>query len=136
MPLPAFQVTGMGGSTVQSDRLSPGGQWLILYIQADCRACESILQLIKQVQQHPNLPRRLAIIGGMTSPELTELARKYPDLSAAFWAADTSRNAFRQLKLAGIPTVLGMKDQTIQWSLNGVLKDTQQFRGMLESWTN
>lgn len=136
-PLPVFQVVGADGAVVQSDHLvSGGGQWLLLYIQADCRACEAVLQLIKQVQQHPNLPRRLVIIGGMNPLDMNALAQKYPDLSGALWTTDTSRNVFRLLKLAGTPTVLGIRGQTVQWSVNGVLKDTQQYKEILESWTN
>jgi hypothetical protein len=84
----------------------------------------------------PNLPRKLVIVGGMSAQELAALNQKYPDLSAASWFADTTRNAFKKLKLAGTPTVLGIRGQTIQWSLNGVLKDTQQFKQVLDSWTN
>jgi hypothetical protein len=107
--LPAFQVTGLDATSISSDKLTTSTQWLILYLQADCHSCETALQLIKQTDQHPNLPKSLVIIGGMTLPQLRALAQKYPDLSSAIWTADTSRTAFKLLQLPGTPTVLGIK---------------------------
>jgi len=62
------------------------------------------------------------------------LQAKYPDLAAASWYADPTRNAFAQMKLRGVPTVVGVNQQTMKWSVNGVIPDPGTFKAILNSW--
>lgn len=135
-PLPPFQVTALDGMIVQSTQLAPDSQWLIVYLQSECHPCEAVLQLVKQKQEHPNLPRRMVIIGGMTVAALNALSLKYPDLAGARWVADTTGVALKQIKFAGAPTVIGLKGQNIVWTINGILSDPRQYKSILETWTN
>jgi len=135
LPLPAFQLLKLDGSAIQSTHLGPTGQWLILYLQPECRACEGVLQLIKQKEQHPNLPSHLVIVGGMTLPQMNALAAKYPDLSTALWTVDPTGTVSKQLKMVGAPTVLGVRQSTVMWSVGGTLKDPLQLKTIVESWT-
>jgi hypothetical protein len=77
----------------------------------------------------------VVIVGGSLD-DLKSTQSKYPDLSEASWYADTDKSAYAQLQLHGAPVVLGVRQQTIQWSLNGVLPDTNVSRSVLNTWVN
>src|SRR5215470_5798831 len=123
VPLPAFQLTSADGQTVKSASLPSKGNWLLIYIQPKSQFSDNLLKLLRR-EQYPNLEQHAVIIVGGSTDDLKSAQSKYPDLAQATWYADTDRNAFTQLKLHGVPVVLGIKQQTIQWSLNGVLPDT------------
>jgi hypothetical protein len=135
-PLPPFEVTELRGGTTVSAQLVPAPQWVILYIRRECGPCEAALQIVKAREDHPNLHQRLVIIGGMTLPELQAVAAKYPDLTGVHWVADPTGTAFHALTLKGAPVALGVRGQSVAWTVNGMLGDPQQFRRILESWTN
>jgi hypothetical protein len=133
--LPDFDVTTVDGQLRHSDKLALHGQWLLLYLQPNCLSCESILQLIKRKEDHPELAGRLVIVeSGMAIRDLKLLKSRFPELSEAAWYTDGNRSAQMALGLAGVPVVVGVRDMTIQWSLNGILRNVKQYRTILERW--
>ena len=135
VPLPAFQLTAADGSTVTSAELPSKGNWVLIYVQPKSQFSESLLKGLKR-EQYPNLEQHAVIIVAGSVDDLKGTLSKYSDLSQAAWYADTDKSAYTQLKLQGAPVVLGIKVQTIQWSLNGVLPDTNVSRSVLNSWIN
>ena len=135
VPLPAFQVTSADGQTVKSADLPSKGNWVIIYVQPKSQFSDNLLKLLKR-EQYPNLEQHAVIIVGGSVDDLKSTQSRYPDLGQAAWYADTDKTAYSQLKLHGVPVVLGIKQQTIQWSLNGVLPDTNVSRSVLNSWIN
>ena len=135
VPLPSFQLTSADGQTVKSADLPSRGNWVIIYVQSKSQFSDTLLKLLKR-EQYPNLEQHAVIIIGGSVDDLKSTQTKYPDLAAASWYADTDKNAYTQLKLHGAPVVLGIRQQTIQWSLNGVLPDTNVSRSVLNSWIN
>jgi len=72
-------------------------------------------------------------VGGSLD-DLTAMKSKYAELSQANWYADSTKAAYAQLKLHGVPVILGIKDQTIQWSVNGVLQDVNVSKSIVNTW--
>lgn len=136
-PLPDFDLMTAEGTAFNSRNFTVDRQWLILYLQPGCRSCETLLHLIKNQRNHPNLVRRIVIIEeGMTAAELRRLKLQFPDLAQARWYTSPPKSVQRGLKLSGAPVVLGMGRRTIQWSINGLLsRDGTQIRNAMESWT-
>jgi hypothetical protein len=133
-PLPALPLTGIEGGVVTTSQMAMRGAWLIVYVQPDCRPCESILTVATH-ERHPGLPDRLAIVvAGVTARELQALAARFPNLPRNAWYADTNRTMFTRLRLTGVPVVLGLRDQMIEWGLSGVLPDASAVESVLASW--
>jgi len=133
VPLPAFQVTSVDGQIVKSSDLPSKGNWLLIYVTPKSHFCEEMLKSMKK-EQYPDLPLSAIFLVGGSVDEVKALQAKYPDLAAASWYADPSRNAFAQMKLHGVPTVVGVNQQTMKWIVNGIIPDPGTFKAILNSW--
>lgn len=132
-PLPAIQLTSVDNLPVQNSDLPSKGNWLLIYVQPNSQFSDNLLKLFKR-EQYPGLEQHAIIIVGGTVDDLKNSKAKYAELSQATWYADTTKNAFTQLKLHGVPVVLGIKQQTVEWSLNGVLPDTNVSKSIVNTW--
>lgn len=133
-PLPALSLMNMEGGTFTTSQMVMEGSWLIVYVQPDCRPCESILAVATH-EKHPGLPDRLAIVvAGVTTRELQALAGRFPNLPSGAWYSDTNRTLFTRLRLTGVPVVLGLRSNMIEWGLSGVLPDASAVESVLASW--
>ena len=129
-----FPLTRLDGTVVRSGAALPGeGKWLLVYVQANCRPCDRLLSLVKQ-DDHPELPLRMVIVTGGARDTASGMRDKRVDLAAAQWYADETREAWTALHMAGAPMVFGVRDQTIQWSLSGMLKSDSDVKSILASW--
>jgi hypothetical protein len=135
VPLPSFQLTSSAGQIVKSTDLPSKGTWVLIYVQPKSQFSDNLLKLMKR-DLYPNLEQHAVVIVGGSLDDLKSTQSKYPDLSEASWYADTDKSAYAQLQLHGAPVVLGVRQQTIQWSLNGVLPDTNVSRSVLNTWVN
>jgi hypothetical protein len=135
MALPAFTLTAGDGATVESGALVHPGGWALIYVTPHCVPCQAILRSIDRAA-HPQLPRRLVIVVAGASPaQVLEEAVRYPDLSDATWLGDPS-GAIPQPIGGAVPTILGMRDRMIEWSLAGVLTDPSDVKSILVHWTS
>jgi hypothetical protein len=134
-PLPSFQLTSSTGQTVKTADLPSKGNWVLIYIQPKSQFSDNLLKVMKR-DLYPNLEQHAVIIVSGSVDDLKNTQSKYPDLSQAAWYADTDKTAFSQLQLHGAPVVLGIRQQVIQWSLNGVLPDTNVSRSVVNTWVN
>lgn len=132
-PLPAMQLTSVDNSPVQNSDLPSKGNWLLIYVQPNSQFSDNLLKLFKR-EQYPGLEQHAIIIVGGSVDELKNAKAKYAELNQAPWYADTTKNAFTQLKLHGVPVILGVKQQTVEWSLNGVLPDTNISKSIVNTW--
>ena len=134
MALPAFTLTRGDGTTVASDRLVQPGGWALIYVAPQCVPCQTVLRSIDRTG-HPTLARRLVIVVAGASPEdALEEAARYPDLSDATWLADPSNAMPQSMGRVGAPTIFGMRDRMIEWSLAGVLTDPADAKSILVTW--
>lgn len=134
-PLPSLLLTSAAGQTVKSADLPSQGNWVLIYIQPKSQFSDNLLRLMKR-ELYPNLEQHAVVIVGGSVDDLKNTQSKYPDLSQASWYADTDKSAYGLLQLHGVPVVLGLKQQTIEWSLNGVLPDSNVSRSVLNTWVN
>lgn len=134
VPLPAFAVINTAdGQTVKSSDLPSKGNWLLIYVTPKSHFCDEMLKSMKK-DQYPDLPLNAIFIVGSTLDETRAMQAKYPDLAGAFWYADPTRAALAQMKLHGVPVVVGMNQQTMKWIVNGVIPDPKNFKAILNSW--
>jgi hypothetical protein len=133
VPLPDLQLTSIDDQPIKTTDLPSKGNWVLVYVQPRSQFSDNLLKLFKR-EQYPGLEQHAVIIVGGSVDDLKSVKSKYAELDQATWYADTTKNAFTQLKLHGVPVVLGVKLQTIEWSLNGVLSDVTVARSIVNSW--
>jgi hypothetical protein len=134
MPLPAFTLTRGDGTMVASDRLVQQGGWALIYVAPQCVPCQAVLRSIDRAEQ-PALGRRLVIVvAGVSLADLLQEAARYPDLSDATWLADPSNAIPQSIGQGGAPTIVGMRDKMIEWSVAGVLTDAADVKSILVNW--
>ena len=133
VPLPALQLTSIDNLPIKNSDLPAKGNWLLIYVQPKSQFSDNLLKLFKR-EQYPGLEQHAIIVVGGSVDDLKGVKAKYADLDQAIWYADTTRTAFTQLKLHGVPVILGVKQQTIEWSLNGVLSDISVAKSIVNTW--
>jgi hypothetical protein len=133
VPLPDMQLTSIDNQPIKTADLPSKGNWVLIYVQPKSQFSDNLLKLFKR-EQYPGLEQHAVIIVGGSVDDLKSVKSKYAELDQATWYADTTKNAFTQLKLHGVPVVLGVKQQTIEWSLNGVLSDVSVAKSIVNSW--
>jgi hypothetical protein len=133
VPLPDLQLTSIDNQPIKTTDLPSKGNWVLVYVQPKSQFSDNLLKLFKR-EQYPGLEQHAIIIVGGSVDDLKSVKSKYAELDQATWYADTTKNAFTQLKLHGVPVVLGVKQQTIEWSLNGVLSDVSVAKSIVNSW--
>lgn len=132
-PLPEFLLTGLDGQTAKSVDLAGKANWLLIYVNKKSHFCDELLAGLKR-DQYPTLAAKTLIVVQGSVDDAKGLQSKYPDLATASWYVDSSRDAFGQLQLHGVPVILGLQDQTIEWTINGILPDGKTFKSILNSW--
>lgn len=132
-PLPDFELSTIDGQTVKSADLAGQGHWLLIYVQPNHHFSDRVLRLLKK-QDYPQVAAHSIVIVGGSADDAKALKAAYPDLASAGWYADTSRSAFNQLHLHGIPVILGFDKKTMLWDLNGILPDLSTEKSIVNSW--
>src|SRR4029453_5387744 len=131
--LPDFPIASLDGATAQSGAMVAAGPWLLIYLQQGCAAGDTLVQLL--ADEHARLEGRIAIvIGGVNAADAAKLAANFPTLAAARWYADQSNALSRALPAAGVPVVYGLRENMVEWSLNGVVPDAATSKTTLLSW--
>ena len=131
--IPELQLTSIDNAPIKTSDLPSKGNWVLIYVQPKSQFSDNLLRLLKR-EQYPSLEQHAIIIVGGGLDDLKAVKAKYPELDKATWYADTTKSAFTQLKLHGVPVVLGVKDQIIQWSLNGILSDVNVAKSIVNTW--
>jgi hypothetical protein len=131
-PLPAFHLSALDGHAVQSSDLPSKGKWLILYVSPRSRATDRVLSLLNP-GRNPNLTGKVVIIVAGSVDESRRLQSAYPNSSIS-WFADDGHAAAAALKLNGLPVLLGIKDSSVHWVLNGALQNGAIFGSVVNSW--
>ena len=131
--IPELQLTSIDNASIKTSDLPSKGNWVLIYVQPKSQFSDNLLRLLKR-EQYPSLEQHAIIVVGGTLDDLKVLKAKYAELDKATWYADTTKSAFTQLKLHGVPVILGVKDQIIQWSLNGVLSDVNVAKSIVNTW--
>jgi hypothetical protein len=133
VPLPDLLLTSINNLPIKTADLPSKGNWVLVYVQPKSQFSDNLLKLFKR-EQYPGLEQHAIIVVGGSIDDLKSVKSKYAELDQATWYADTNKSAFTQLKLHGVPVVLGVKQQTIEWSLNGVLSDINVAKSIVNSW--
>ncbi len=128
-PLPIVELIKLDGQIVRLADTYTDGQWLVIYIRPNCRACDTALGLIGATAS-----TRLVVVGDMPVNDLKRVALEHPQMVGTTWLADTAHRVAGSLQLSGAPVALGIRRQTTLWTLNGLLGDREQYVATLRNW--
>jgi hypothetical protein len=132
--LPAFSVIDADGRAVGSHSFAQQGRTLVVYIKADCRACDQLLGAISRVGSDSLAPRLVLLIGAPVEGAATIAERAVPQgLRGATWYADREGDAWTALGLTGLPVMMGVDGETIAWTLRGA-QDRRLLESVVRTW--
>ena len=133
-PLPAFQLLTLEGAAVESAKIGPAGQWLLIYTTPTSAASARLLAAMKQWESPGLNARTVVVVGTAVDQAAAFVQRHVADYPSVRWLADPDGAAWKALRLTGTPFILGIKDSQIVWSLAGVLNDPAVLESVIRSW--
>jgi hypothetical protein len=134
-PLPPMTLQSLDGQVVSVSDVAMQGNWLLLYVEPSCGACEAILSAMT-AEDHPGMAQRVAVIvGGATLEQASAMAAK-SELGAAKWVLNPDRSARTALNVKQAPMTIGIRSNMIEWTLTGVLRKSAEMTSVLVSWLN
>ena len=129
--VPLVAVTS--GAGVPPRPLPAQGRWVLVLIQANCAPCEALLSRI-QADARAIAPRLVVVVSGSAPADVGKIMTTFAGLEPAAWFADQPSVLSAALHIEGTPLVLAMNDRSIQWTLAGVVWETQRLRDVLTGW--
>ena len=114
--LPTFDLVGRDGRPFNSSALPTQGKWLIVYVAEGCSACDAVLGLFGE-SEPPNASARVVVIVEGRPGSAAAMSQRFPALALAGWYGDPSGGAARALDVPLQPTVVGVTDRSVSWSL-------------------
>ena len=135
-PLPEFPLTTSDGRIVQSSQIRLPNHWLLIYVHQNSGHSALVLNSLAGEQPSALGQKIVIIVGGARAADLPDMSKKYPHMATVSWYADPKREAMKALGLRASPVVLGVRHDTVQWSLVGTLPDREQMKSILRTWKN
>jgi hypothetical protein len=132
--LPAIHLSDSNGVAVSVDELGLTGHWLLVYVQAKNPSTPMVMGQLKSDQFRDYAGRLVIVVGSMKAEDLAAWTKQFPELSGARWLADPEHAAMRGLDLHGFPVQLGMKDNGVEWQLNGAGQGNEMFEATMLNW--
>jgi hypothetical protein len=130
---PDFSLTALDGKSVKSNQLHLPNRWLLIYVSANSAHSDTVLNVLKE-ERPSSLGQIIVVVGGVPVNDVRTMAQQYPHLASVTWYADTKKLAFKAMELVAIPVVLGVKEDTVQWSLTGTLANPDRLKSILKTW--
>jgi len=132
-PSPDFTITTPDGKTIKSDQLKLPNQWLLVYVEPNSRFSNSVLNDLKDQQQATANQKMIVIVGAQPADAKATLDR-FPHMKSVNWYADPKHDALSKMQIAGIPCVLGMKDNVVEWRFTGTHPKPGHLHSILKTW--
>jgi hypothetical protein len=131
--LPAFELRSLDDHAVSGPTVARSGTWLLVYVREHSSHSRALLKVVARKESRL-LPERVVVMVGATSDGARRMRQGYASLAHAGWYADAAGAAFAQLDLHGAPSVLGMRGDRIEWTLQGTLPRQKELASLFESW--
>jgi hypothetical protein len=73
-------------------------------------------------------------VGGPADQAASFVAGRGDQFAAVRWFADPGEAAWRAMRFTGTPSLVGVRDGQIQWTIAGVLNDPKALESVVRSW--
>jgi hypothetical protein len=135
-PWPAFSVTDLAGTQVESASLATEGRWLAVYVTPMSDPAIEWLRLFDSPAFAAFAPRLAIVVGETDLAGAAALRERHPALHTARWYVDTAGAAHVALAVSGVPFAWGMDGADERWRLVGVLPDKAVMTSLLQTWVS
>jgi hypothetical protein len=133
-PLPSFTVYDAAGMPTASATLAVERRAVIVYVRPGCRPCDRLLGTLGRIDDPALAARVVLVIAAPVADAGAFAARSLPSgLEGAVWYADAGGEAWSALELKGLPVMLGVGGQRIEWTLGGAA-DPRLVESVVRSW--
>jgi hypothetical protein len=132
-PLPAFTVHGTEGA-VPSTALAGAGRTLLIYLQPDCRPCDSLVQLLGEWQSAALVQRTVVLVAGDAAHAERVITALPQGVSNLRVYADPEGAAATALQVTGAPVLIGVEQGETDWTIAGVLANVSLLESIVRSW--
>jgi len=131
--LPSFRVVSSGGASVRGDALSAASRWLFVYIGDQTVPGDRLLRALDAWSVDPS--RVVVVVSG----EVAAIDSRVRPLLGASGAAvavfaDSDGSAARAMGLTSAPALVGIVDNTVDWTVQGVLNDPAMVEPVVRNW--
>lgn len=133
-PLPQVSsLTDRTGAAVSPQAFASEGRWLLIYIQKDCRTCDTMLAQV-QAEEEADPSRITVVFEDASVAALAEWAKSYPVLNDVRLLSDKGGALAKELKLKTAPSAMGIERQGVQWMFTNTRGSDESQRSILFDW--
>jgi hypothetical protein len=133
-PLPSFTVYDAAGTPASSATFAAARRAVIVYVKPGCRQCDQLLGSLARIDEPALAARVVLVIAAPVADAAAFAGRSLPSgLEGAVWFADAGGEAWSALELKGLPVMLGVGGQRIEWTLSGAA-DPRLVESVVRSW--
>ena len=132
--LPDFAVVDANGEKAASATFAAERRIVLVYARPNCRACDQLLNVLVK-SGAPGLEARLVVIVGASVDDTKAfISKSLPqELQGAVVYADAQGAGWDALHLQGVPVMMGIEGQRIDWTLSGA-PDRRLLESAVRSW--
>ncbi len=132
-PVPASAVQTTDGATLTLDRSAGTESRVYIYVLPDSQVSGRLLSALRTWPLAA--PDRVTIVVGGDVAKARAFATADHGL-AVQWLVDAERAVWTDLEVAGVPTLLGVRNGIVEWRLAGVLNNPSALQNVVSGWVD
>ena len=132
-PLPAFAVLSNGNTPVPSGALNASARWLLVFVGDQTVSGDRLLRALNAWRVDPS--RVVVVVSGDVASIDSRVRPLLGDAGGSMAVyADADGSAARSMGLTSAPALVGVVDNTIDWTVQGVLNDPAMVEPVVRNW--
>lgn len=131
-PLPALTLRDNKGALVSAGALQTPGKWVMVVIDSALPAAYDMLNGLSAKEASAETGLTLAVIG--SEADLLRLQQEFEKLSQARWLLSRDTTVIQDLRLPGIPAMIGMEGEQVSWQYIGIPDAPEKAQSMVQEW--
>jgi hypothetical protein len=133
-PLPLFTVYDAAGAAATSATFAAARRTVVVFVRPGCRPCDQLLGTLARIAEPALASRVVLVIASPVEDAAAFAARSLPaGVEGAAWFADAGGEAWSALELKGLPVMMAVEGQRIEWTLSGAA-DKRLVESVVRSW--
>lgn len=133
-PLPVFVTADRDGSVGSTQTLQRPGLWLLVVVHPDCVPCDTALDAVAAVPPEVAAARVVVLIADGTARDVDLAIARHPALGQAEWYTSDGAVARDALQLTAASAVFGVRVNSLEWSISGMLVDPRDLQASAGAW--
>jgi hypothetical protein len=123
--LPDFTLLSETNQPIKIKSLISEGKSLIIYVLPESLPAQHLINFLQNPSNALIKNRSILITGGLPKSDSIGKITTYRDFE---------EQAVNALNVTGSPTILGIQNGTIEWTLSGILNNPETLENIINSW--